>query len=551
MTNDETIRWDPPGPGTWEHDRAHAPGAPTPWMREMESICMPRGMSQVFANYGVPMECIEIGWVNGHMYQRLRPLVAADKAGSKEPPKALIWLLTRAHPAFRARTKAAKAALATKRWRQEVAHWYEVERPEMIAANLALQDEELSLLDDAALADHLRRALDNCERGATMYFRLHGPDMAPIGLLLAETRRWGIPDADTLRALEGSSPASQGPAEELAELAALCNGREIRSLDDVRACGPEASAALDAYLRTHGWRIMTSYDVEGRTLAEMPEALVSSINIAARPRAVRDGSAAIAAVRARVPEAERAFFDELLEDARSSHGMRDDNGPLTVEWPVGLIRRALLEAGSRLASTGRIHDPAHVLELEPAEAFRLLSEGTGPSADELAQRAEDRAAQKALDAPDVLGPPAAEPPLDAMPAPLARNVRLVQAVLEAMAAAPVDDPLAGTGMGSETYVGTARVAREPADALCSMEPGDILVAPFTTPAYNAVLAIAGALIIEQGGALSHAAVMARELGIPAVIGASGAMTHLRDGDRVEVDPVAGTVRVVSAEPQPA
>jgi pyruvate,water dikinase len=517
----------------------------------MESTCLPQGMGQVFANYGVPMECIEIGWVNGHMYQRLRPLVAADKAGAKEPPKALIWLLTRVHPAFRARTKAAEAALATKRWRQEVAHWYEVDRSAVIAANLALQDEDPTMLDDAALADHLRRAVELCEKGAVMHFRLHGPDMAPIGLLLGETRRWGIADADTLRALEGSSPASQGPAEQLAELAALCAGHDIRTLDDVRACSPEASAALDAYLRTHGWRIMTSYDVEGRTLAEMPEALVASIRTAARRRAPGDGAAAIAAVRAQVPEHERAQFDELLEDARSSHGMRDDNGPITVEWPMGLIRRALLEAGSRLAAIGRIHDAAHVLEVEPAEATSLLVDGSGPTAAELAERAKTREAQKVLDAPTVIGPPPAEPPLDVMPAPLARNVRLVQAVLETMAAAEVDDPLAGTGMGGEPYVGTARVAHEPADALCSMEPGDILVAPFTTPAYNAVLAIAGAIVIEQGGALSHAAVMARELGIPAVIGASGAMTHLRDGDRIEVDPVAGRVRVVSTEPQPA
>jgi pyruvate,water dikinase len=77
-----------------------------------------------------------------------------------------------------------------------------------------------------------------------------------------------------------------------------------------------------------------------------------------------------------------------------------------------------------------------------------------------------------------------------------------------------------------------------------MEPGDVLVVPCTTPAFNMVLTLAGAIVTAEGGALSHAAVLARELGIPAVVGAPGALHEIPDGATVEVDPVAGTVRVV-------
>jgi pyruvate,water dikinase len=77
-----------------------------------------------------------------------------------------------------------------------------------------------------------------------------------------------------------------------------------------------------------------------------------------------------------------------------------------------------------------------------------------------------------------------------------------------------------------------------------MEPGDVLVVRFTTPAYNTVLSIAGAIVTATGALLSHAAVMARELGIPAVIGASGAL-DIPDGASVEVDPVSGLVRVLA------
>jgi len=72
----------------------------------------------------------------------------------------------------------------------------------------------------------------------------------------------------------------------------------------------------------------------------------------------------------------------------------------------------------------------------------------------------------------------------------------------------------------------------------------VLVVPCTTPAFNMVLAMAGAVVTAEGGALSHAAVLARELGIPAVIGAPRALLDIPDGATVEVDPVAGVVRVL-------
>ncbi|MGH9012958.1 MAG: PEP-utilizing enzyme, partial [Acidimicrobiia bacterium] len=107
-------------------------------------------------------------------------------------------------------------------------------------------------------------------------------------------------------------------------------------------------------------------------------------------------------------------------------------------------------------------------------------------------------------------------------------------------------PLAGTGVGHAAYRGRARVARHPEEAIERLEPGDVLVTPTTTPAFNAVLAIAGALVVEEGGLVSHAAITARELGLPAVVGVPGALAAISDGDEVEVDPVAGRVSVVAA-----
>ena len=101
----------------------------------------------------------------------------------------------------------------------------------------------------------------------------------------------------------------------------------------------------------------------------------------------------------------------------------------------------------------------------------------------------------------------------------------------------------GTGVGTVAYTGRARVVVDSDDALERCEPGDVIIARYTVPTFNSVLSLAGAVVTEQGGLLSHTAVIARELGIAAVVGASGAI-GITDGAMVEVDPVAGTVTVV-------
>jgi rifampicin phosphotransferase len=227
-----------------------------------------------------------------------------------------------------------------------------------------------------------------------------------------------------------------------------------------------------------------------------------------------------------------------------SYGLRDENGPITYEWPAGLLRRGLLESGARLAASGRLRDAGDVFELSLDEVAGLLRGATAPTLDEIAARAEERRWWATLDPPDRLGPEEADPPVDALPQNLARTTRIVLAVVATLEADKSREPLSGTGIGTDVYRGTARVVHDASEALASVEPGDVIVAAYTAPTYNTVLAIAGAIITEEGGLLCHAAVLARELGLPAVIGAVDAMDHIPDGATVEVNPLAGTVRVL-------
>jgi pyruvate,water dikinase len=94
--------------------------------------------------------------------------------------------------------------------------------------------------------------------------------------------------------------------------------------------------------------------------------------------------------------------------------------------------------------------------------------------------------------------------------------------------------------------GTARVIRSLAEA-GKLQPGDVLVASATEPPWTPLFATAAAVVTDAGGVLSHSAVVAREYRIPAVVGTGTATTTFRDGDLLEVDGDAGTVRVVVEE----
>jgi phosphoenolpyruvate synthase/pyruvate phosphate dikinase len=103
--------------------------------------------------------------------------------------------------------------------------------------------------------------------------------------------------------------------------------------------------------------------------------------------------------------------------------------------------------------------------------------------------------------------------------------------------------LTGQGVCAGTVRGTVRIVRDPADPR-ELKPGDILVAPLTDPAWTPLfLAVAG-VVVEVGAQQSHAAIVARELGIPAIVGVAGATTRLTDGQLIEIDGATGTISVV-------
>jgi pyruvate,water dikinase len=112
-----------------------------------------------------------------------------------------------------------------------------------------------------------------------------------------------------------------------------------------------------------------------------------------------------------------------------------------------------------------------------------------------------------------------------------------------LAVAAPGDVLDGIGVASGRATGTARIVRDPADPR-GIEPGDVLVAPITDPAWTPLFLTAVAVVVDVGALQSHAAIVARELGIPAVVSVEGATSRITDGTVVEVDGDHGTVRIL-------
>jgi pyruvate,water dikinase len=103
--------------------------------------------------------------------------------------------------------------------------------------------------------------------------------------------------------------------------------------------------------------------------------------------------------------------------------------------------------------------------------------------------------------------------------------------------------LRGVGASTGQVTATARVLGGPAD-FARLQPGDVLVASITTPAWTSLFAMAAAVVTDVGGPLSHSSIVAREYGIPAVLGTNVATRRIPDGARVRVDGDTGTVTLL-------
>lgn len=543
-TDPFALRFEPPGPGTWNLDPVHFPRPVTRYWAEMHPEPFRRGTREFMAYYGSLLESMESQYVNGFAYMTMHP------APQDEIPQ---------------RFARAEEVWERKVWRDHLREWDETAKPNAIATHRELQSIDLDALSDDDLAAHLARCRDHHAAMIHQHMRFTGSAMVPVGDLLAHLGEWaGIAPAEALGMMRGASPVSAGASSELAQLiAAVARSTAARSLldaegdagkalDELRAMGGDVGSAATAYLDLVGYRLLDGFDIAGRYALELPDALLRAIRSAVEGAGTgadaSDVDAVTDDVRARVPDRHRDQFDELLAEARLVYRLRDERGVYSDIWASGIVRRAALAAGRRLEATGRLHDAEHFVDAGFDEMCDLVTGRGGPPADELARRFADRSARTAKAAPPFLGDPPAPPPdPSGLPPGAARVMRATGIAIGALFGgsdeAHEGNVLRGLAASGGVYEGPARRVAGPVE-FDRIVQGDVLLTESTTEAFNILLPLLGAIVTDSGGLLSHSAIVAREYGIPGVVGTRDATDRIPDGARVRVDGDAGEVTVM-------
>ena len=537
----QQLSFAPPGPGSWELDPVHFPRPVTRYWAEMHPEPFGLGYGDFMAYYGLPLQTRLTAYPNGFCYGQMQPV----------PPDA-----------FPDRIQRAAEVFARKVWRDQAKEWEEARKPASVQAHLEVQAIDPEQLTDDALVGYLRRCREHHAAMIRQHMGLTGTAVIPPGDFLAHARAWtGLPTVQLLGLMRGASPISGGGSPQHAALVtayrADAAARAALDADDDPAALLErlrreptaAGRALDDYLDFVGYRLLDGFDISGRFALEMPDVLLRSIRTAIdETGAEADVDAQVAEVRSHVPEQHREEFDALLAEARLGYRVRDERGVYSDIWASGLMRRAALAAGRRLATRGRVHDPEHFVFADIDEMCAMLEGSPTPTAEELAARLAYCQTYTAKDAPAHLGDDPMPPPdPSTLPPPMQRLMAAVGIAIGEMFGSSEDEHevtvIRGLAASSGVREGIARRVAGPAD-FDRIQQNDVLLTEATTEAFNILLPLLSAIITDSGGALSHAAIVAREYGIPGVVGTRDATERIADGTRVRVDGDAGTVTVL-------
>lgn len=536
--------WEPPGPGSWNLDKGHVPRPLSRFTTDHAAAPFEAGFVDTFRRYGIPAGAMLEGYVNGFSYGQIAPLDPAELGD---------------------RAAAAERALETALWRADLERWDREVLPATTRRHRELIAVDVDQIPVTALIAHLRECAAHVVDMITQHHVFNGAAMLPLGDLLVAVEEWtdgAVTTAEVLHLFAGASPVSRGDCAELRAAArALADDGRATALLDAPGADPaevldalrdpaqvdEATVrAVDDWLTLVGHRTLDGFDVTFPRAIERPAVLVSCLrNAEAAIREVPEPD--VAAVRDRIPAEHREDFDARYAEARSTYRLRDERGIYSDATANGIMRRAMLAAGRRLAAIGRLPHAELAVDAGLDELVALLDDHpSAPSVDELSARARYRSTSTAEDAPVHLGdPPGPPPPLELLPPAMARLTKAMLAISGNMGAKePAEEArtntLTGVPASPGRHEGPARIVHTIED-LERVAEGDVLIAITTAESFNLAMSFASAVVTDQGGLLGHAAITAREYGIPAVVGTHRATVAITDGTRVVVDGTTGEV----------
>lgn len=541
---DFPVQWDHPDEAhlPWSRDPMHFP-APQPVLEgELWCRIMQNGFGRAQAAYEMPLRA-RAKHLNNYHYEAMVPAVPFDQMDTQGQ---------------RAGERVGEAvARLGELWEGE---WL----PE-IREHLGWWDAfDLGGASPAALRAHLDQTVERLDRVWELHFRIVVPAYAAMSMFadLYVDLFEGAKPLDAYRLLQGFDNKTMEVNQGLWNLSrqALHIGPVREALEGLEGAGLmaalEATAegrtflvALRTFLETYGqcgttWGLTTPTWIEDpapalrnlrdhldRPDSEDPLLMVSAL-AAQREEAIAEARTRLQGYPRQVVEQ----FEFLLGAGQLGAVLSEDHGYWIDFNAMARVRRVILAVGRQLAGSGAIAAAEEVFHLYLDEVRAALAGGSDCRA-VVAQRRATLEHFRRVEAPRALGMDYGPPPDNPM-------TRIFGKLFGGPP--PVGAPagvLQGHAGSAGKVQGRARIVRTLEEA-GRLTAGDILVAETTSPPWTPLFATAGGIVTDTGGILSHCAVVAREYRIPAVVGTGAATRVIQEGQLLEVDGDAGTVRIV-------
>ena len=547
----------------WVYDDLHIPHPVSPMFFDIGGWWL--SCDHMFRRFGTPFA---VDWlaknVNGYVYTtavpadpelRIDATEYSARYGARVPRDA----------AF-ATTMGAYLDIVLPVYGRDFADWWRDRlRPEM-ERNFAYLEARLDASDSMDLADAaclLEDAIDIHDRHWKIHWMLNFAQLsATLELRAVMEKTRGTIDEALLGRLQNS--ASDRNWDSIEALWRMKN--EVRDDEALRAAfEPEdvteiarllaatdrgrrfVAERIEPYQREFGWHAVWSHEFIFPTVREQMDPVLELVR--GYLTTDYDYPGAIDTMRRDIAAAAEEILDgldgEALEEMRAANAVNLRMAPLTPDHHFYIdqganahVRLVLIELGRKLVDAGRLDEPDDVMFLRYNELRGLIGSADALDARAIVadRRAERQAAQR-LRPRDWIG--------TVTPSQLAFPYLVNWGYPDRFHQTQSDDQRLISGLGASAGVveGVARVVRT-VDEFDDVRDGDILVCQMTNPAWVVLFTKIAGLVTDTGGTTSHPAVLAREFGIPAVIGTSVATQRIATGDRLRVDGAAGKVEIL-------
>jgi pyruvate,water dikinase len=540
---DFPVTWEAPDEPflPWQQDRQHAPKATVP-MSDAIARHFAEGASAACQALGAPVQ-FRSRLFNYYYYMAIAPSV---------PPEEMATAEMAAIPGILQMSTVADA-----RWNNE---WL----PELKSTWERWCSVDTRTLDGAALLSRYDEFVGLYRRCWQIHFELLIPLLVGFSEFMDFHRRHlgGEADLDATKMVQGLDNLSLEAGRRMWALsrallaspllAATVRDGGVESVYERLGQSEEGRrfrAEVDAYLQEFGLRSDTVQDLSDPSWLEEPGRFFSALrpylendtdpDIRHRELAA-EREAAVAAARqalAAGPAGLREQFEALLKAGQSCSWLQEDHNHWIDQRSLYEARRLVLEIGERLAARGQAATPEDALYLFEEELRQAIAEPGFDVRPLAGERRREKEHFAGVAAPPMIGTDYGPPPMES---PVARAIGRFFGVPPAP---PVAGEVRGTPGAPGTYRGVARITPT-LEEVAHLGLGEIIVTPTTSPPWTPYFATAGAVVTETGGPISHCAIVAREYGIPAVVGAALATQQIRDGQVIEVDGDAGVVRLL-------